>query len=98
MTKKELEDCLWGTAKILRGMIDAVDFKQYIKNVIKECLNTSYAKAYDRRKNEHLGAQTAYNSGYMAPLRSTQIFAPMRSAKTSYSRGTLCSMPGLGAL
>jgi type I restriction enzyme M protein len=30
MTKKELEDYLWGTANILRGMIDAADFKQYI--------------------------------------------------------------------
>jgi len=28
MTKKELEDYLWGAANILRGMIDAADFKQ----------------------------------------------------------------------
>jgi len=32
----------------------------------------------------------SHNSGYMVPLRFTQIFAPLRSAKTSYSRGTLC--------
>lgn len=30
MEKKELEDYLWGAANILRGMIDAADFKQYI--------------------------------------------------------------------
>lgn len=30
MGKKELEDYLWGAANILRGMIDAADFKQYI--------------------------------------------------------------------
>ena len=30
MEKKELEDNLWGAANILRGMIDAADFKQYI--------------------------------------------------------------------
>lgn len=30
MTTKELEDYLWGAANILRGMIDAADFKQYI--------------------------------------------------------------------
>ena len=30
MNKKELEDYLWGAANILRGMIDAADFKQYI--------------------------------------------------------------------
>lgn len=30
MTQKQLEDYLWGAANILRGMIDAADFKQYI--------------------------------------------------------------------
>jgi type I restriction enzyme M protein len=30
MTQKELENYLWGAANILRGMIDAADFKQYI--------------------------------------------------------------------
>ncbi len=30
MTQKELEDYLWGAANILRGLIDAADFKQYI--------------------------------------------------------------------
>jgi len=37
--------------------------------------------------------QPAHNSGYMVPLRFTQIFAPLRSAKTSYSRGTLDEKP-----
>jgi hypothetical protein len=31
-------------------------------------------------------------------LRSTQIFAPLRSAKTSYSRGTLGAISPRGAL
>ena len=30
MTQKQLEDYLWGAANVLRGMIDASDFKQYI--------------------------------------------------------------------
>lgn len=30
MTQKQLEDYLWGAANILREMIDAADFKQYI--------------------------------------------------------------------
>lgn len=30
MTQKQLEDYLWGADNILRGMIDAADFKQYI--------------------------------------------------------------------
>ena len=40
----------------------------------------------------------SHNSGYMAPLRSTQIFAPLRSATTSYSRGTLGAISPRGAL
>jgi len=34
---------------------------------------------------------TSHNSGYMVPLRFTQIFAPLRSAKTSYSRETIAA-------
>ena len=30
MTQKQLEDYLWGAANIMRGMIDAAGFKQYI--------------------------------------------------------------------
>ena len=30
MTQNQLEDYLWGAAKILRGMIDSLGFKQYI--------------------------------------------------------------------
>lgn len=30
MNTKELEAYLWGAANILRGLIDAADFKQYI--------------------------------------------------------------------
>ena len=30
MNQKKLEEYLWGAANILRGMIDAADFKQYI--------------------------------------------------------------------
>ena len=30
MSQKQLEEYLWGAANILRGMIDAADFKQYI--------------------------------------------------------------------
>jgi hypothetical protein len=37
---------------------------------------------------------TSTNSGYLVPLRSTQIFAPLRYVKTSYSRRTLYKMHG----
>lgn len=34
MTQKQLEDYLWGAANILRGMIDAADFKQCISPLL----------------------------------------------------------------
>jgi len=52
-------------------------------------LRTSYVSAVvrgDFKKLEPRGRDTSYNSGYMVPLRYTQIFAPLRSEKTSYSR------------
>ena len=30
MTQKQLENYLWGAATLLRGVIDAGDYKQYI--------------------------------------------------------------------
>jgi type I restriction-modification system DNA methylase subunit len=49
MTQKQLEDYLWGAANILRGMIDAADFKQYIFPLL-----FFISKTHDmRRKNHH---------------------------------------------
>ncbi len=41
---------------------------------------------YNGQKDRRRRPSTSHNSGYMVPLRFTQIFAPLRSAKTSYSR------------
>ncbi|MDY0150284.1 MAG: type I restriction-modification system subunit M N-terminal domain-containing protein, partial [Kiritimatiellia bacterium] len=30
LTQQELESYLWGAAKLLRGLVDAGDYKQYI--------------------------------------------------------------------
>lgn len=54
-------------------------------------LRKSFALAEEGLRNEdknRRGLCPSHNSGYMVSLRFTQIFAPLRSAKTSYSRKT----------
>ena len=48
MTQRELESYLWGAANILRGMIDAADFKQYIFPLLffKRIVSTSLAVGF----------------------------------------------------
>ena len=53
MTKKELEDYLWGAANILRGMIDAADFKQYIFPLLFfKCISDVWDEEYQTALEE----------------------------------------------
>ncbi len=54
---KELEAYLWGAANLLRGMIDAADFKQYIFPMLfyKRLCNV-YDEEYDRALKESNGS------------------------------------------
>lgn len=57
MNQKELEDYLWGAANILRGMIDAADFKQYIFPLlffkrISDLWNEEYKTALDESNGD----------------------------------------------
>ncbi len=57
MTQKQLEDYLWGAANILRGMIDAADFKQYIFPLlffkrISDVWDEEYQQALEESNND----------------------------------------------
>src|SRR3990172_3305124 len=57
MTQKQLEDYLWGAANILRGMIDAADFKQYIFPLlffkrISDVWDEEYKIAFEESKGD----------------------------------------------
>jgi hypothetical protein len=72
MTQKELEDYLWGAANILRGMIDAADFKQYIFPLlffkrISDLWDEEYKTALDESNGDLDYASFAENHRFQIP-------------------------------
>ena len=72
MTQKELEDYLWGAANILRGMIDAADFKQYIFPLlffkrVSDLWDEEYQTALKESKNDLTYAEFADQHRFQIP-------------------------------
>ena len=72
MNQKELEDYLWGAANILRGMIDAADFKQYIFPLlffkrISDLWDEEYKTALDESNGDLDYAFFAENHRFQIP-------------------------------
>lgn len=72
MTQKQLEDYLWGAANILRGMIDAADFKQYIFPLlffkrISDLWDEEYQLAIDESGGDLNYAYFAENHRFQIP-------------------------------
>lgn len=73
MTQKQLEDYLWGAANILRGMIDAADFKQYIFPLlffkrISDLWDEEYQQALDESDGDLSYAEFAENHRFQIPV------------------------------
>jgi len=72
MTQKQLEDYLWGAANILRGMIDAADFKQYIFPLlffkrVSDLWDEEYQQALEESDNDLSYAEFAENHRFQIP-------------------------------
>lgn len=72
MTQKQLEDYLWGAANILRGMIDAADFKQYIFPLlffkrVSDLWDEEYQLALKESDGDLSYAQFAENHRFQIP-------------------------------
>ena len=72
MTQKQLEDYLWGAANILRGMIDAADFKQYIFPLlffkrVSDLWDEEYQIALEESGNDLSYAEFAENHRFQIP-------------------------------
>jgi type I restriction enzyme M protein len=72
MTQKQLEDYLWGAANILRGMIDAADFKQYIFPLlffkrVSDLWDEEYQTALEESGNDLSYAKFAENHRFQIP-------------------------------
>jgi type I restriction enzyme M protein len=72
MTQKQLEDYLWGAANILRGMIDAADFKQYIFPLlffkrVSDLWDEEYQQALNESEGDLDYASFAENHRFQIP-------------------------------
>jgi len=72
MNQKQLEDYLWGAANILRGLIDAADFKQYIFPLlffkrISDVWDEEYKLALEESDNDLDYAQFKENHRFQIP-------------------------------
>ncbi len=71
ITQKELENYLWGAAKLLRGLIDASDFKQYIFPLmffkrLSDTWDSDYSEAYKDTQDKNYSIATA-NDRFVIP-------------------------------
>ncbi|MFI7482455.1 N-6 DNA methylase [Kocuria sp. M1R5S2] len=69
ITQRELENYLWGAAVILRGLIDAGDYKQYIFPLV---FLKRLSDVYDE---EHTAAMEVYDDEELADLPENHRFA-----------------------
>jgi type I restriction enzyme M protein len=64
LTQQELESYLWGAAKLLRGLVDAGDYKQYIFPLLffkrlSDVWDEEYKNAMEESKDKRYARSTA---------------------------------------
>lgn len=69
ITQRELENYLWGAAVVLRGLIDAGDYKQYIFPLV------FLKRLSDVHDEEHAAAMEVYDDEELADLPENHRFA-----------------------
>ena len=96
ITQRELETYLWGAAVVLRGLIDAGDYKQYIFPLV---FLKWISDVYDE---EQAAAMEVYGEEALADLPENHRFAipdgchwdDIRSATSDIGATVLQAMPG----
>jgi type I restriction enzyme M protein len=74
LSQSELESYLWGAATILRGLVDAGDYKQYIFPLLfykrlSDVWDADYAEAFDETQDSEYAEQMA-NERFVIPPRA----------------------------
>ena len=72
MSQRELESYLWGAATLLRGLVDASDYKQYIFPLLffkrlSDVWDEDYGQAFEETKDEGYASDTA-NDRFVIPV------------------------------
>ena len=82
ITQKQLEDLLWGAAVLLRGQIEASDYKQYIFPLL------FYKRMYDVYHEEYIEALELYEDDELAKKPEQHRFVIPDNARWSVVQST----------
>jgi len=99
LSQKELESYLWGAATLLRGLIDASDYKQYIFPLLffkrlSDVWDGDYAKALNETGDEGYATATA-NDRFIIPEGAHWRYA--RDASRDVGRALLSAFQAIEA-
>lgn len=99
LTQRELESYLWGAATLLRGLIDASDYKQYIFPLmffkrLSDVWDEDYRQALDDTADERYATDTA-NDRFVIPDRAH--WDDVRSAPRDVGRALLAAFLAIEA-
>ncbi|MXP15690.1 N-6 DNA methylase [Altererythrobacter confluentis] len=91
LTQRELESYLWGAATLLRGLIDASDYKQYIFPLmffkrLSDVWDEDYREAFEETGDEGYATSTA-NDRFIVPAGSH--WEDVRATSTDVGRAIL---------
>src|SRR5438552_11480961 len=71
LSQQDLEAYLWGAAKLLRGLVDASDYKQYVFPLLffkrlSDVWDEEYQRAFDETQDSSFARDTA-NDHFLIP-------------------------------
>src|SRR5262245_18426289 len=96
-SQQELETYLWGAATLLRGLIDASDYKQYIVPLLffkrlSDVCDEDYAQALDETGDERYATATA-NERFTIPAGAH--WSDARNVSRDVGRALLNAFPAI---
>ena len=99
LSQKELESYLWGAATLLRGLVDASDYKQYVFPLLffkrlSDVWDEDYWEAFAETRDESYAIATA-NDRFRIPLGAH--WSDIRSVSRDVGRGLLSAYEAIEA-
>ena len=97
LSQSELESYLWGAATILRGLVDAGDYKQYVFPLLfykrlSDVWDADYAEAFNETEDRQYAEQMA-NERFVIP--ATAHWRDVREQAKDVGKA-IQTAPGLG--
>ena len=99
LSQRELESYLWGAATLLRGLVDASDYKQYIFPLmffkrLSDVWDEDYRQGLDETGDDGYATDTA-NDRFIIPVGAH--WSDVRTAPRNVGRALLCAFQAIEA-